>query len=91
MTKEQAYDAKISPLMSQIIAICKEHEIPLLADFSLDNETGLKCTTMLLPGEWDTPESMVEAASILYRNRSAPMMLTVRDGNGDVTSMDAIL
>lgn len=30
---EAAYDEKIAPLMKQIIAICKEHGIPMFATF----------------------------------------------------------
>ena len=36
-TKEDVYDNEISPLMSQIIAICKEHDIPLVAQFQYCN------------------------------------------------------
>lgn len=36
---EQVYDDEISPLMSQIIAICKKHEMPMFATFQYkDNE-----------------------------------------------------
>lgn len=31
--KEAIYDEQISPLMTQIIAICKEHNIPMVAQF----------------------------------------------------------
>lgn len=31
MNKEQVYDEKIAPLMTQIIAICQEHKIAMLA------------------------------------------------------------
>jgi hypothetical protein len=37
MSKEQIYDEQISPLMQQIIEICKEHEIPVFADFQFGN------------------------------------------------------
>lgn len=33
--REAAYDEHISPLMTQVIALCKEHKIPLLASFDL--------------------------------------------------------
>lgn len=32
--KEEIYDAQIAPLMEQIIAICSEHQIPMLASFA---------------------------------------------------------
>lgn len=56
MTKEEVYDAQISPLMKEVIRICKEADIPLVADFQLDNdrtdsgsEDTFHCTTTLVP------------------------------------------
>lgn len=43
MTKEQAYDEQISPLMARIIAICKQHKIAFICDFKLDDD--LHCTS----------------------------------------------
>ena len=52
MTKEQAYDDKINPLMAQIIAVCKEHGIAMFATFDLDpDEDGGACCTTCLPDE----------------------------------------
>ena len=48
--KESVYDELISPLMTQIIAICKEHQIPLVAQFQYADtaEDGpAYCTTTL--------------------------------------------
>ena len=45
---EAAYDEKIAPLMTQIIAICREHRIPVFASFNYANteENGVSfCTT----------------------------------------------
>ncbi len=36
--RETAYDEKIFPLMKQIIEICKEHEIPHVCCFELDDQ-----------------------------------------------------
>lgn len=36
-TKEAIYDEQIAPLMTQIIAICKEHELPMVAQFQYAN------------------------------------------------------
>jgi len=61
--REEIYDAEISPLMTQIIAVCKEHDIPLLFSCQLnDDRVGdsdsdgegealgpFFCTTRLLP------------------------------------------
>lgn len=49
-TEEAAYDEHISPLMTKIIAICKEHRIPMVAQFVIghDAEQGaFRCTTSL--------------------------------------------
>jgi hypothetical protein len=56
--KETIYDAEISPLMGQIIAICKQHKINMAATFSLDFDQGLDetlfCTTILPVDRADT-------------------------------------
>lgn len=49
--KEDAYDTLISPLIAQVIALCKEHKINAFATFALDarEDDGrvLRCTTSL--------------------------------------------
>jgi hypothetical protein len=35
---ETIYDEKIHPLMDQIISICKEHEIPMFAEFQYSED-----------------------------------------------------
>lgn len=49
--KEQIYDNKISPLMQQIIQICKDNEIDMVSSFYLKDVTEedekLYCTTRL--------------------------------------------
>jgi len=48
--KEDIYDSEISPLITQIIAICKKHKIPMIASFTYENdeEKGFgRCTTHL--------------------------------------------
>jgi len=59
MSKESVYDEQISPLMAEIIKICKENKIPAFCSFGLDpnqeddteQEDGLPstlwCTTSL--------------------------------------------
>lgn len=93
MSKEQAYDEKISPLMAQIIAICKEHQIPLLATFNLqnDDEDVMNCTTALLDEAWDVPKKMLEAYRCIYPPERSPLIVKTYDGNGNITRMDAIL
>ena len=48
--KEAVYDEQIFPLMSQIIAICKEHEMPIVCSvqYADDEESGPSfCTTAI--------------------------------------------
>lgn len=80
MNKEEAYDAKVSPLMREVIAICKEHHIPVLAVFHTpnDDKDDLFCTTALLGKEFDAPDFMVEALGFLKRAAEpAPLVMTV--------------
>lgn len=45
---EPIYDEQIAPLMKQIIDICHEHGIPMIASFKLtDNDDPLYATTAL--------------------------------------------
>lgn len=66
-TKETVYDTQIAPLMSQIIAVCQEHDIAMLADFDLssDDDPGLRCSTALLDAKYSPPKDFVEAARVL--------------------------
>jgi len=95
MTKEEFYDEKISPLMTQVIALCEEAQIPIVADFALDwnedEQNHLKCTTSILPEEWGVPDEMLAALRILRPPKRSPMMVTVRDADGTVKEMHAIL
>ena len=48
--EEEVYDTQISPLMIQIIKICKEHKIPMIASFACENgeDKGVcTCTTLI--------------------------------------------
>jgi len=62
INKEPIYDEQIAPLMTKIIKICKDHDIPLVASFQLTDgplseeeaeqygdDCTLCCTTALLP------------------------------------------
>ena len=66
--KEEIYDAQISPLMTQIIAICKEHKIAAVASFAIPipEDDGLCCTTVLLSEDMDPPEQFLKARDALY-------------------------
>lgn len=81
--KETTYDSEISPLMSQIIEICKRHKIAMLADFCLDdNEDGeaLKCTTALLDESHDPEPEQLEAIRVLYKQPLLVAFTITRNG-----------
>lgn len=63
--KEQVYDDEIFPLMKQVIAICKEHKIAMLADFALgfdeESQSDVKCTTVLLEDDYEPTDEQLEA------------------------------
>jgi hypothetical protein len=93
MNKEEAYDAQIAPLMTEIIKICKEYKIAMLAQFSTpnDDDPDLVCTTGLLMDEHEPNEAQIEAFKILRRGKSKPLFLTVRDQESNIQSITAIL
>jgi len=92
-TKEDIYDEQIAPLMSQIIAICKEHKIANVCTFSLpsDDDEGLQCTTVMLDDEFDPPGGYKLAVDHIMGPQRSPMMMTIQDGDGNVKEMHAIL
>ena len=64
--KEAIYDEKIAPLVNEILALCKEHEIPMFATFQYSDvykayEAGEKAER----DRWVAQSRMV-------RNRSNP-------------------
>ena len=83
--KEPFYDERISPLMSQIIALCKEAKINMAAQFSLgyddENEAPLWCTTVLHnvdPDDEEGVQRMKELRAKMYPPRAdfAAFMIT---------------
>ncbi|RQZ50901.1 hypothetical protein [Burkholderia sp. Bp9099] len=94
VTKEQIYDEQISPLMTQIIAICKEHKIPVLASFFAPGEDDpeLAVTTALLGNGFESPVNFSNALRVLRPELfvGTPLMLRLDHGDGSKT-MTAIL
>ncbi|SUE95872.1 Uncharacterised protein [Ectopseudomonas mendocina] len=100
MNKEQVYDAKISPLMQQIIAICQEHGIAMMASYDIAHDgegpngedcSGLTCSTLLPDGDGKHKDVFVQANAHIRRGgRPAPMMITTEHGDG-TKSMTAVL
>jgi hypothetical protein len=84
--KEAVYDEKIAPLMKEIIKVCKEEGIPMLADFYLaspdmtpEEHDDMHCITYI-PTEDNTPEHFPDIKSRLYNRGEKPwaMAVTVR-------------
>lgn len=67
---ESVYDEKISPLMKRIIAICEEHNMPMVASFAYENseENGCCGCTTTLTFEGRHIKAFAEATSIIRGN-----------------------
>lgn len=90
MTKEHIYDEQISPLMTQIIAICNEHKIANVLTFLLDRDEGLVCTTCNINEDTYPPDEFKELVDVLFPKKRSPLMVTVDHGDGRKT-INAIL
>lgn len=91
MTKEQIYDEQVAPLMTQIIEICRNGGISMIASFAIASETDpdLRCTTHLHDGDGGIPFRSVY--NVLLHGRVPPMHLTTKDAEGKITSMITVL
>lgn len=82
--REALYDARIAPLMDQVVALAKVSGIPMVASFQLggelDGETGITyCTTCLVP-EGSGP-LMEELRQCVKRSMApAVMAFTITEG-----------
>lgn len=78
---EAVYDEQISPLMQQIIEICKQHKMPMLCSFAFEHceENGVgDCTTLLnFDGRTHGPFT---AALRTIRNSPTVAAFTIRTG-----------
>ena len=93
-TKEQIYDDKISPLMAQIITICKIHKIPIVASFFIPgaDDPELAVTTALLGNGFEAPKNFRSALRELRPELfgGTPRMLRTDHGDG-TTTLTAII
>ena len=81
MNKEEIYDTQISPLMTQILGICKENRIALICDFGLDED--LHCTSALMSEEYSPSSDQLKAWALLKPKQSfafAETTQTMPDG-----------
>lgn len=100
MNKEQVYDTSISPLMLQIIEICKDKGIAMMASFDIAHHgegpngedcSGLVCSTLLPDGDGEPNQVFMQANTLIRRaGRPAPMMITTTQADGSKT-MTAVI
>jgi hypothetical protein len=91
--KEAIYDEKIAPLMGQIIAICKEHDMPMVAQFQYADteENGPAYCTTSLPIKGFASDHIREMGHRLQPPRPvvlAEMHVTNPDGSKTITIRD---
>lgn len=89
-SKEDVYDEKISPLMQQIIAICKEHNIPMVALFQYadSEENGPAFCKTTLPIEGFASDKIRELSRRMAPERPvvlAEAAVTNPDGSKSIT------
>jgi len=84
MNKEEAYDALIHPLMAQIIGICKERGIAMLATFAIptDADDGLCCTSCLPDQTGELPRHIESAKRLITRGECPAFAITITKGDG---------
>jgi hypothetical protein len=92
MNKEQVYDDQVSPLMSQIIEICKTNKIAFIASFSIPTEedADLRCTSAMLEDAFEPPEEFLRAWREIRPASRYPLMLRTDHGDGSVTMTEII-
>lgn len=95
MNKEEIYDSQISPLMQQVIEICKANGIAALTSFSIGHDgegpngedcTNLTCTTHLpdmLTEEFDPRFSKAVGIIQQRSGRIGGMAMNITTTNAD--------
>ena len=91
---EHVYDEQIAPLMSKIIDICKDNNLPMFATFLYahdgEEEGGQLCTTSLLFKERMIPDAMMELPKNIVPIPAPALRIRVRDKTGAVTKEEVI-
>ena len=84
MTKEEAYDKKIAPLMTKIIAVCEKHKIAHLCHFELDGEgeDQVLCTSCNTSPDRNPSDAIKGAVKVVYPPpaQMIAFAITVKDG-----------
>ena len=69
---EEIYDEQIAPLMTQIIAICAKHKLPIAATF--EYATGDFCTTTMATSR--ASDHMKKVISLMQPRQSTALAVT---------------
>lgn len=94
MNKEQIYDSRISPLMLQILEICKAEGIAMISSFDIGHDgegpngedcTGLLCTSLTPDGEGNPNPTFQQAFGLIRRGRHASHALHIATQHTDGT------
>lgn len=96
MNKEEIYDSQISPLMLQIIEICKAQGIAMIASFNIAHDgegpdgedcSSLTCTSHLPDGDQVFDERYSKCAVTIRRGapQSLAMHITTQNTDGSKT------
>lgn len=84
--KERAYDAHMAPLVKQLIALSKEHKVPLIVAAELDTHPGeetnhMICRTVIFGEDFPLASKRMRDASAALLPERAVMfsMVVMRD------------
>jgi hypothetical protein len=93
MNKEEIYDAKISPLITQVIDICQQHKIAMFLSFAIptEDDPDLACSTALLSKEYEPFDTQVKAFDMLMGKKSKSLMITACNQQGEIVGMTAVI
>ena len=67
MNKEQIYDESIAPLVTEILSLCQQHGIAMVASFAIPTpaDPDLFCTCLLPDGDGKSCETFEKAANLI--------------------------
>ena len=96
MNKEQVYDSQISPLIQEVMAICRSKGIAMFASFNIAHDgegpdgqdcSSLTCTSHLPDGDEVFDERFSRCAVAVRRgaNQSLAMHITSQNPDGSKT------
>ncbi|MFV3337887.1 hypothetical protein ACNFB1_11965 [Pseudomonas sp. NY15349] len=94
MNKEEIYDEQISPLMQNIIGVCREHGIAMIASFNIAHDgegpngedcSRLTCTSHLPDAEGAFDERFSKAAVVIQRSAPHHISMHIATQHADGT------